>query len=90
MGQKPLLTVSLQICVICVICGSISSRHHPRCFVAAFSISAASLRVVSLRDSPRSISASSSTRASRSARGVMVVVVRLPVVVLRIVHWCAA
>jgi four helix bundle protein len=54
------------------------------------SISAASFRVVSDRLSPRSITASSSTRASSPVSGVIVVAVFFVVLVLRIVHWWAA
>lgn len=61
-------------------------NQAPRWRAAAWSISAASWRVVAERDSPRSMRASSSTRASSVVSGVMVVVVRLPVVVLRMVH----
>ena len=44
-------------------------------------------RVVSDRDSPRSMVASSSTRASSLVRAVIVVAVRLAETSLRIVHW---
>ncbi len=73
------------------LCGqSLPASHPARKSLAALSISAASLRVVSLRDSPRSMIASSSTRDSSVSNGVIVVAVRFVVDSLRMVHWYPA
>ncbi len=66
---------------------SANSRLDYPTFFAAFSMAAASARVVAERASPRSMRASSSMRSASVVSGRMVVVVRLPTNCLRIVHW---